>query len=599
MVPMIVRVWLMFRYRPRRSEKWVEPDRSGLPGATPGDSLASRLAIPSRFTAWALGLASILALGCGKQPAGPDAPAAPARGAGSSKVRPIDADWVTIYDPKLAWNGYTLTLHEIRIPVLLDMNGRPVHSWPEARLKTRVRLLPDGSILGIGMGRQVVEYDWEGRRTWEFRTTGAIPHHDVLRLANGNTLVLVLKDGEGADTLFEVDRAGQVVWTWRAAERLGALIPPRPAHPNDITHINSLQELPENPWYTAGDARFRPGNLLLSARNLNTIFIVDRPSGEVVWSFKDGLDRQHEALMNGPDLLAPGMIQLFNNRLRSFASDRQSELIELDPRDNSAVWKYRSPGFFSPTGGVQQALPNGNVLVTSTRGGRVFEVTREGEIAWEWVPPYEPVRAVRVAPDACPQLAKLAAPIQTAVVPPPGYRYVDRESYRFARRGSRMKAIVSGEPRMVLKQETDCRDLVLPATARLRVGYGIDRGRLRGTGRADRPPRFAVRLRPTGASAEIDLLQDAVGLEGPAWRQRTIPLDAYGLQSVRLCVAIDGSEPGERFAYWEQPLIAAAGDARVRMGEDEDDEAAPAQHDLSPEELEVRRRHLKALGYAG
>ena len=542
-------------------------------------------------------LASILALGCGKKPA------APAQGASSSKVRPIDAGWVTIYSPKLAWNGYTLTLHEMRIPVLLDMNGRPVHSWPRARLKTRVRLLADGSVLGIGMGRQVIEYDWDGRQTWEFRTTGAIPHHDVLRLANGNTLVLVLKDGEKADTLLEVDRAGKVVWTWRALEHLGALIPPRPTHPNDITHINSLQELPENPWHAAGDRRFRPGNLLMSARNLDTIFVVDRQSGEVVWWHKEGLDRQHEALMNGTGLPAPGMIQVFNNRLRSFASDRQSELLELDPRDGSVVWKHRSPGFFSPTGGLQQALPNGNVLVTSTRGGRVFEVTRSGEIVWEWVPPYEPVRAVRVARDACPQLARLAVLVPAAVVPPRGYRYIDRESYRFARRGSRMKAVVEGAPRMVLKQETDCRDLVLPAEAMLRIGYGIDRERLRAAGRADRPPVFAVRLQPLGDGASVELLRDTVGLTGPAWRERTIPLAPYGLQSVRLCVEIDGGAPGpaskrDRFAYWEQPQIAIRGLARAGEGDDEDGDGATPQ-DLSPEELKVRRRHLKALGYVG
>lgn len=546
-------------------------------------------------------LALILAFGCGKKPAGPEAPSAPSQGAGSSKVRPIDAGWVTIYDPKLAWNGYTLTLHEIRIPVLLDMNGRPVHSWPRARVKTRVRLLADGSILGIGMGRQVVEYDWDGRQTWEFRTTGAIPHHDVLRLANGNTLVLVLKDKEKADTLLEVDRAGKVVWTWRAMEHLRSLISARPTHPNDITHINSLQELPVNPWHAAGDLRFRPGNLLMSARNLDTIFVIDRQTGEVVWWHKEGFDRQHEALMNGLGLPRPGMIQVFNNRLRSFASDRQSELLELDPRNRSVAWKYRSPGFFTPTGGVQQALPNGNVLVTSTRGGRVFEVTRAGEIVWEWVPPYEPVRAVRVARDACPQLARLAAPVPSAVVPPRGYRYIDRESYRFARRGSRMKAVVDGAPRMVLKQETDCRDLVLPAEAMLRFGYGVDRTRLRAAGRADRPPVFAVRLQPTGA-ASVELLRDTVGLNGPAWRERTIPLAPYGLQSVRLCVEIDGGAPNpgkrERFAYWEQPQIAIRGMARTVEGEDDDGDAAVPQ-DLSPEELEVRRRHLKALGYVG
>ena len=377
-------------------------------------------------------LALIAGAGCGRKEAGPP-PSVPA------------TEWVTVYRPRLAWTGYTLTLHEARIPVLLDMNGRTVHSWPEARVKSRVRLLPDGSILGLGLGRQVVEYDWEGRKTWEFRTPGAIPHHDVIRLANGNTLVVILREKEPADTLLEVDRAGRVVWAWRAIEHLGALIPAAPDHPHDLTHVNSVQELPENPWFKAGDRRFRPGHLLVSARNLNTVFVIDRATGAVVWSHRDGLAMQHEALMNGPDLPRPGMIQLFNNRPRSFATDRRSELLEIDPRDGSVVWSYRTAGFFSPTGGVLQTLPNGNRLVTSTRGNRVFELTPGGDLAWEWVSPrYEPVRAVRVAPDFCPQLARLPPQVRTPVTPPPGYRHIDAESYRFARQGSRTRAMVEG-----------------------------------------------------------------------------------------------------------------------------------------------------------
>jgi len=537
-------------------------------------------------------LVAALALACGRQPAGP--PSAP------------DPAWVTAYHPRLAWTGYTLTLHEARIPVLLDMNGRTVHSWPEARVKSRVRLLPDGSILGLGLGRQVVEYDWEGRKTWELRTPGAIPHHDVVRLANGNTLVVVFREDEPADTLLEVDHSSKLVWTWKALDHLGSLIPADPDHPHDLTHINSIQELPENPWFAAGDRRFRPGNLLVSARNLSTILIVDRPSGEVVWSFRDGLAMQHEALMNGPGLLGPGLIQVFNNRPRSFASDRQSELLAVDPRSGSVVWRYRAPGFFSPTGGVLQMLSNGNRLVTSTRGGRVFELTPAGAIAWQWVPPrYEPVRAARVAPNACPQLARLPAQVPAAVVPRPGDRHVDGECYRFARRGSRIRQAIDGTKRFVLKEENDCRDLVLPAGATVRVGYGVDRKRLRAAGRAGRPPEFTLRIRPAGAPESV-LLRDTVGTEGPSWRVKTIRLDRFGLQLVRLCVQVDGGEPGtagpgRRFAYWEQPWVASPRHrARLDLddGDDGDDDDA-LTGDLTPEELEVRRKHLKALGYTG
>jgi hypothetical protein len=208
---------------------------------------------------------------------------------------------------------------------------------------------------------------------------------------------------------------------------------------------------------------------------------------------------------------------------------------------------------------------------------------------------------VRVAAGACPQLARLTPPVPAAVVQAPGSRYVDPEVYRFARQGSRLETVVDGEERSVLKEENDCRDLLLPAAAKLQIGYGVDRDRLRAAGRADRPPRFVLRLRPTGGKG-VELLNDAVGLDGPSWRERTIPLDAYGLRAVELCVEIDGGAAGPakggRFAFWEQPFIATALDvARAREGPEGDDD--DRTHDLTPEELEVRRKHLKALGYIG
>src|SRR4029077_118047 len=137
-------------------------------------------------------------------------------------------------------------------------------------------------------------------------------------------------------------------------------------------------------------------------------------------------------------------------------------------------------------------------------------------------------------PDACPQLTRLGVQAPRAVAAPAGYRHVDRDSYLFSRRAARMRAVVDGRDRTVLKKESDCRELLLPIDARLQVGYGVDRDRLRAAGRADRPPEFAVRLRPAKGESEVELLRDIVGLDGDSWRQRTLRLDPYGLQTVEL-----------------------------------------------------------------
>ena len=68
------------------------------------------------------------------------------------------------------------------------------------------------------------------------------------------------------------------------------------------------------------------------------------------------------------------------------------------------------------------SLPNGNTMITEGSGGRIFEVTTDHEIVWEYISPYfgmdnrgnNVYRAYRVPYDWVPQLD---APVETAVKP--------------------------------------------------------------------------------------------------------------------------------------------------------------------------------------
>ena len=73
---------------------------------------------------------------------------------------------------------------------------------------------------------------------------------------------------------------------------------------------------------------------------------------------------------------------------------------------NEHVWTYAADppdSFYAPASSGAQRLPNGGTLITDAPAGRIFEVTREGEMVWEFVNPalaYERVyRAYRYAPD--------------------------------------------------------------------------------------------------------------------------------------------------------------------------------------------------------
>jgi len=55
------------------------------------------------------------------------------------------------------------------------------------------------------------------------------------------------------------------------------------------------------------------------------------------------------------------------------------------------VWQYTDQSlfeFFSPYISGAQRLANGNTLICEGCHGRIFEVTREGDVVWEYVSPY-------------------------------------------------------------------------------------------------------------------------------------------------------------------------------------------------------------------
>ena len=67
-----------------------------------------------------------------------------------------------------------------------------------------------------------------------------------------------------------------------------------------------------------------------------------------------------------------------------------SRVIEVDPRTDEIVWEYRAEvptDFYSRTRGASQRLSNGNTLVTESEKGRIFEITRDGEVVWDFVNP--------------------------------------------------------------------------------------------------------------------------------------------------------------------------------------------------------------------
>jgi hypothetical protein len=369
---------------------------------------------------------------------------------------------VTVYKPEQCASGYLLEFYRRRIPMLMDMNGNVVHTWKNVRGIGRMQLLPNGNLVVINRGTaddrsdllppgedepelvivgeeaSILEVDWDGNKVWEYKPPSR-PHHDFKRLENGNTIMIhaeqvpeeykaAIDDPKRhaapikADCILEVNMKGETVWEWHEYEHLDINHYSKTDGLADWTHTNTVQVLPPNHWYDEGDGRFKPGNVLISVRNQNTIYIIDRGSKEIVWSYtgnyKGGLAHQHEPHMIEPDLPGAGNILIFDNGIgcRSIAHEGRTYILEINPATKKIVWKYeKGHRFYSATAGVQQRLMNGNTLITSSCGGRVFEVTPRGQTVWEWTPVFSPMRPNRYSYDFCPQLKQMGKPKETPV----------------------------------------------------------------------------------------------------------------------------------------------------------------------------------------
>lgn len=213
----------------------------------------------------------------------------------------------------------------------------------------------------------------------------------------------------------------------------------------DWTHFNDVNYLGPNPWWRwFRDWRFHPRNIIFDSRTSGMIGIiarVDHPqgrfrSGDIVWKvgpdYLAGPEAKlgqiigpHAAHMIPQGLPGAGNILVFDNGGWSTygtvmkgcqwtidtpdgpvetrgvwpsAVRDNSRVIEFDPVSLEIVWIYeqpvhREPGaagdrkFLSTFISKAQRLPNGNTLIDEGNLGRVFEVTRAGEIVWEYIAP--------------------------------------------------------------------------------------------------------------------------------------------------------------------------------------------------------------------
>jgi hypothetical protein len=332
---------------------------------------------------------------------------------------------LTALDEALACPGYTLyaPMFGPGTVYLLDLHGQEVHRWQTPYPPGLYGyLLPNGHLFYLGKVRDqtwerfpswqrfkggvLLEVDWHGNIVWEYHDRNH--HHDARRTPSGGAIYLAVErvpdalaarvqggvpgsapQGMWADVLIEIDAAGDRLWEWHAYEHLEV--------ESDIITFNDTRD----EWSHANTVVPLAGErVLVSFRNISTVGIIDKRTGAFVWKLgSELLAQQHD-----PSLLANGNILVFDNGAhRKDQALPASRVLEIDPTTNTIVWDYRDApayNFFSPYISGARRLPNGNTLITEGNFGRMFQVTPDKQVVWEYVNPDFPVGPDGVAVNA-------------------------------------------------------------------------------------------------------------------------------------------------------------------------------------------------------
>ena len=277
----------------------------------------------------------------------------------------------------------------------VDREGKVVWEYDRAdpliAPVTEVQLLDDGT-LATGHNASFIRLDLDG--TELYRYEGNTAHHDIDPISGGGFIFLtfdVFADQPGDPILgdgIEIVGPGNQFpwWSWRARDHI-----PRTDHDpidwdtvlfgigRDWTHANAL---------TFDEAA---GKIYLNVRNLNRLYCIDYPSGDVLWVMGDGGDFGEGLWSHShdPTFVADNRFLVFDNGTQRPGTDLEyTRIIEVEfdaeAKRADIVWEYReSPDFFAFAQGAVSVQPNGNIFVTDGVNTRIFEITRDKKRVWQ------------------------------------------------------------------------------------------------------------------------------------------------------------------------------------------------------------------------
>lgn len=305
--------------------------------------------------------------------------------------------------------------------VILDMLGEEIHRWnidwfsiwPEATHLTKRELpksrpgthihgavvLQDGDLVFNFEHLGLVRLDPCGNTVWKlpYRT-----HHSVHLAENGNLWVSgqinrdvpltkypYLQTGFIEPTVLEISPSGEILRDISILDvlhlndlngllYLASLDNLEPRVSGDTLHLNDVEVFPES----LPEGLFKTGDIMVSLRNINTVFVFDPVDLEIKYIIIGRFVRQHD-----PDFIDGDTISVFDNNNRGKEEGIHfSRILIFNANESRPVTHYtgdQDTSFYTAIMGKHQWLDNGNMLVSESQPGKAFEVKPDGEIVWE------------------------------------------------------------------------------------------------------------------------------------------------------------------------------------------------------------------------
>lgn len=329
---------------------------------------------------------------------------------------------ITIYLPNKADNGVTLfATTKNPFVFLMDMNGKTIHKWNLSEIQdfrklsnitvNDAYLFPNGELISVvsteyetpwGLG--VVKVDKNSKIIWFYDARRANHRlsigedHNIYTVTHefNNSPPKWIAEQLGSpilqDNVTILDTNGKEVKSFSILDALrnspfkdvveqqkvrGKLSDE--GYAGDYTHANFIHYVKKQ---EAGKFPFlKEGEVLVSLRNLDLILAIDVNKEVVTWVANGEWHQQHEAIP-----LDNGTLMIFDNK----SQWPRSRLIEYNPQTDQITWQYSgtdSKPLKSWWWGKGQVLENKDILITETGGGRLLEITPEGEIVWEYSNP--------------------------------------------------------------------------------------------------------------------------------------------------------------------------------------------------------------------